>query len=83
MGGGHDGIAGVGLTLQGGPSHALTEDSRENSRIPLSDHVRGRRVRRDCCSHAHIVVPGDAAATADNIRASATLFRVGFVIDLV
>jgi hypothetical protein len=30
-----------------------------------------------------IVVPGDAAATADNIRASATLFRVGFVIDLV
>lgn len=30
-----------------------------------------------------IVLPGDAAATADNIRASATLFRVGFVIDLV
>jgi hypothetical protein len=30
-----------------------------------------------------IVVPGDAAATAGNIRASATLFRVGFVSDLV
>jgi hypothetical protein len=30
-----------------------------------------------------IVVPGDAAATADNIRASATLFRLGFVVDLV
>lgn len=30
-----------------------------------------------------IVVPGDAAATAGNIRASATLFRVGFVVDLV
>lgn len=30
-----------------------------------------------------IVVPGDAAATADNIRASATLFRFGFVADLV
>jgi hypothetical protein len=31
----------------------------------------------------HIVNPGDAAATAGNIRASATLFRVGFVSDLV
>ena len=30
-----------------------------------------------------IVVPGDAAATAGNIRASATLFRLGFVVDLV
>jgi hypothetical protein len=30
-----------------------------------------------------VVVPGDAAATADNIRASATLFRLGFVVDLV
>jgi Domain of unknown function (DUF4386) len=30
-----------------------------------------------------IVEPGDAAATADNIRASATLFRAGFVADLV
>jgi Domain of unknown function (DUF4386) len=29
------------------------------------------------------IEPGDAAATADNIRASATLFRVGFVVDLV
>jgi Domain of unknown function (DUF4386) len=32
---------------------------------------------------ARILVPGDAAATAGNIRASATLFRVGFVADLV
>ena len=30
-----------------------------------------------------IVKSGDAAATADNIRASATLFRVGFVGDMV
>src|SRR5665811_1071968 len=30
-----------------------------------------------------VVKPGDAATTADNIRASATLFRVGFVSDLV
>jgi Domain of unknown function (DUF4386) len=30
-----------------------------------------------------IRVDGDAAATADNIRASATLFRVGFVTDLI
>jgi len=30
-----------------------------------------------------IVAPGDAAATAENIRASATLFRLGFVSDLV
>jgi hypothetical protein len=32
---------------------------------------------------AGIVEPGNGAATADNIRASATLFRVGFVSDLV
>ena len=32
---------------------------------------------------SRIVDPGDAAATAGNIRASATLFRVGFVSDLV
>jgi hypothetical protein len=32
---------------------------------------------------ARIVDPGDAAATAGHIRASATLFRVGFVSDLV
>jgi hypothetical protein len=32
---------------------------------------------------AHIVNSDSAAATADNIRASATLFRVGFVVDLV
>jgi Domain of unknown function (DUF4386) len=31
----------------------------------------------------HIVKAGDAAATAANIRASATLFRLGFVADLV
>jgi hypothetical protein len=30
-----------------------------------------------------LVAAGDAAGTADNIRASATLFRVGFVADLV
>ena len=30
-----------------------------------------------------IVKPGDAAATADSIRASATLFRAGFVGDMV
>lgn len=30
-----------------------------------------------------IVEPGEAAATAENIRSSATLFRVGFVADLV
>jgi hypothetical protein len=30
-----------------------------------------------------IVAPGNAAATADNIRASATMFRAGFVADLV
>ena len=30
-----------------------------------------------------VKVAGDAAATAENIRASATLFRVGFVSDLV
>ena len=32
---------------------------------------------------ARIVVPGDAAATADNMRGSATLFRLGFASDLV
>ena len=32
---------------------------------------------------SRIVVPGDATATAANIRASATLFRLGFVVDLV
>ena len=32
---------------------------------------------------ARIVAPGDAAATADNIRDSATLFRFGFASDLV
>jgi Domain of unknown function (DUF4386) len=30
-----------------------------------------------------IVEPGNAAATADNIRAAATLFRAGFIADLV
>ena len=30
-----------------------------------------------------VVEPGNAAATADNIRASATLFRASFVADLV
>jgi Domain of unknown function (DUF4386) len=30
-----------------------------------------------------IVEPGNAAATADNIRASSTLFRAGFIADLV
>jgi hypothetical protein len=32
---------------------------------------------------ARSVVPGNAADTADNIRASATLFRLGFASDLV
>jgi hypothetical protein len=32
---------------------------------------------------SRIVKSGDAATTAENIRASATLFRVGFVVDLV
>jgi len=32
---------------------------------------------------SRIVVPGDAAATAQNIRGSVTLFRLGFVSDLV
>lgn len=30
-----------------------------------------------------VAVPGDAAATADNIRADATLFRLGYAIDLI
>jgi hypothetical protein len=32
---------------------------------------------------SRIIKPGDSAATVDNIRASVTLFRVGFMIDLV
>lgn len=32
---------------------------------------------------ASLIVPGDATATADNIRASEVLFRAGFVADLV
>ncbi len=32
---------------------------------------------------SRLVESGNAGATADNIRASATLFRVGFVVDLV
>ncbi len=32
---------------------------------------------------SHIIKPGDAAATVDNIRASVMLFRIGFMIDLV
>ena len=32
---------------------------------------------------AAVVEPGDAVATADNIRASATLFRLSFVSDLI
>jgi hypothetical protein len=30
-----------------------------------------------------LIEPGDSAATVNNLRTSATLFRVGFVIDLV
>jgi hypothetical protein len=32
---------------------------------------------------SRVVESGDAATTADNIRASVTLFRFGFVSDLV
>jgi hypothetical protein len=32
---------------------------------------------------SRIIVPGDGAATADNIRASVALFRLGLMIDLV
>jgi Domain of unknown function (DUF4386) len=32
---------------------------------------------------SRVVVPGDAAATAEKVSASATLFRIGFVSDLV
>lgn len=34
-------------------------------------------------ARASVKVPGDAAATAENIRASATLFGIGFVSDVV
>jgi len=47
--------------------------------LPQTMHVNARGPAKQ----RPIVAPGDAAVTANNIRASATLFRLGFVGDLV
>ncbi len=59
-----------------------SENGSRGSPDPVPGRGGARRVRR-AGRPLSIVEPGDPTATAENIRSSATLFRLGFVADLV